>query len=174
MFLTASRVREAIRLPWTELDLDAKGWTLPAGRNKGARDRFVPLSDQAMAELRVPRLGDLVFGRLEPWPLMERVRSRMKAMAEERGEAFQPFEARDLRRTAATLCGRLGADPFEVALVLDHARPDARMPAVTDVYLKTRYPERVREALERLGAWVKETVNRTSEPGDVVSIGARR
>ena len=90
---------------------------------------------------------------------MSRIRAAMG------GEPWQP---RDLRRTAATLCARLGADPFVVALVLGHANADGRMPAITKTYLRWGYEDKVRTALERLGEWVEETVDRTTEPGDVI------
>jgi integrase len=168
--LTAARVREARDLPWSEVDLATATWRLPATRNKSGRDRLIPLSPPAVALLR--RLqgrsgGALVFGRPDLLDeSMARIRVAMKG---------EPWQARDLRRTAATLCGRLGADPFVVALVLGHARPDERMPAVTGGYLRWDYADKVREILDRLGAWVEETVARATEPGgDVVSIRAQR
>jgi len=162
--LTASRVREATELPWTEVDLAARVWRLPAVRNKSGRDRLIPLSEQAVTLLRrvQGQGGERVFGdRSHLAVTMDRVRSRMGG---------EHFEARDLRRTAATLCARLGADPFTVALVLGHANPDTRVPAVTGAYLRWDYGEKAREALDRLGTWVEETVGRKAEPGDVVSI----
>ena len=42
------------------------------------------------------------------------------------------------------------------------------MPAVTRTYLRWGYEDKVRGALERLGAWVEETVSRETEPGDVI------
>ena len=166
--LTASRVRESTELPWSEVDLAKATWSLPAARNKGGRERLIPLSPQAVALLRrVQGQSDRrVFGTPSVLPeTMARVRAVMGG---------KHWEARDLRRTAATLCARLGADPYVVALVLGHARPDERMPAVTGAYLRWSYEDKVREALDRLGAWVEETVSRATEPGDVVSIEARR
>jgi hypothetical protein len=85
-----------------------------------------------------------------------------------------PWQARDLRRTAATLLGRLRCDPFVVSLALGHAQSDERTPAVTGTYLRWQYEDQVREAFDRLGAWVEDTVTRATEPGDVVSLEARR
>ena len=79
------------------------------------------------------------------------------------------WKPRDLRRTAATVCARLGADPFVVSLLLGHARPDARMPAVTAAYLRHSYVEKVGDALATLGKWVEETVTSKKEPGGVVA-----
>lgn len=168
MLLTASRVKEATDIHVSELDLAAAVWRLPAARNKGGRDRVIPLSAQALELLRrAPSGSEYPFGAgyTRMWWLMDRVRARM-------GGA--PWQARDLRRTAATRCAILGADPFVVAGVLGHATLDERIPAVTKTYLRHDYEDRVRAALTKLGAWVEETVSRTTEPGDVVSIEARR
>ncbi len=167
MLLTAARVREATLLPWTEVNLAAKVWTLPAVRNKGGRERTVPLSAQAVAVLNrasSPHDGEAVFDRVRVGECMPRLRAAMG------GDPWQP---RDLRRTAATLCARLGADPFVVALVLGHAHPDERMPAVTRTYLRWGYEDKVRGALERLGQWIEETVSAEQEPGGLVALQAR-
>ena len=60
--LTAVRTSEAIGATWSEIDLDAAVWTIPAARMKAKRDHRVPLSDSAVAILRdLPRKGDHVF-----------------------------------------------------------------------------------------------------------------
>lgn len=162
MFLTAARVREATLLPWAEVDLGAKAWTLPAARNKGGRERTIPLSPQAITILNRARSlegGEDIFAGVRVGEFMARIRR-----ATMDGEPWQP---RDLRRTAATLCARLGADPFVVALVLGHAHADERMPAVTRTYLRWSYEDKVRSALERLGEWIEETVTAEEAPGAV-------
>ena len=164
MLLTATRVKEATELPRAELDLAAKAWRLPAARNKGGRDRDIPLSAQAVAVLnRALALHDEehVFGCVRPSEHIDSIRAAMG------GEHWQ---ARDLRRTAATLCARLGADPFTVALVLGHRHADERMPAVTRTYLRWGYDDKVRAVLERLGQWIDETVAAAVEPGAVVGL----
>ena len=170
MLLTAARVKEATQLPWIEVNKAEKTWTLAAERNKGARVRAVPLSAQALAVIAAAeRLGDegpLVFGRITGSNLTDVV-DRVRAVT---GEHWEP---RDIRRTAATLVARLGADPFVVALTLGHAQTDARVPSVTRVYLRWRYDDRVREALDRLGAWVEETVGASETPGAVVEFKAK-
>jgi integrase len=50
--LTAARTGESTGARWSEINLDAKVWTIPAARMKGGRDHQVPLSDQAVAVLR--------------------------------------------------------------------------------------------------------------------------
>jgi integrase len=165
MLLTATRVKEATHLPWSEVDTAAKLWTLAADRNKGARVRAIPLSAQALHVLTQARSlgkGEHAFAL----PNGSAVTATMKRLrAAMGGEHWEP---RDLRRTAATLVARLGADPFVVALTLGHAQTDARVPSVTRVYLRWRYDDRVRDALDRLGQWIEETVSATEAPGAVV------
>ena len=49
--LTVTRPAEASSTRWDEINLDAKQWTIPAGRMKMRRDHVIPLSGQAMAVL---------------------------------------------------------------------------------------------------------------------------
>ncbi|CAJ0856963.1 hypothetical protein AMST5_00971 [freshwater sediment metagenome] len=78
IILTACRLREGLEAQWTEIDLDARLWTIPATRHKtGARTgkpHVIPLSDAAMALLQsMPREGAFVFpGRIAGQPLSER------------------------------------------------------------------------------------------------------
>jgi integrase len=62
--LTAVRLSEAIDAPWSEFDLDAKLWIIPAERMKAGREHRVPLSErvcQILAEMAKERRGDRVF-----------------------------------------------------------------------------------------------------------------
>lgn len=49
--LTACRSGESLGARWSEIDMDAKFWTIPASRMKAARDHRVPLSAAAMKVL---------------------------------------------------------------------------------------------------------------------------
>jgi integrase len=54
--LTAARTSEVIGAKWSEIDLDAGVWTVPAERMKGAKEHQVPLSKRAIAILEdLPR-----------------------------------------------------------------------------------------------------------------------
>lgn len=62
--LTAARTNEALGATWSEIDLDAAVWTIPAERMKARRDHRVPLSEPALGLLRsMPRdeASDFVF-----------------------------------------------------------------------------------------------------------------
>ncbi len=88
LVLTAVRTGELLGAKWSEFDLAAKVWIVPAermkGRRLGDRDHRVPLSDRAVEILRaLPIEGDLVFpGRQVGKPLssmsMAKVLKRMK------------------------------------------------------------------------------------------------
>ncbi|EJX4679307.1 tyrosine-type recombinase/integrase [Salmonella enterica] len=49
--LTVTRPAEAAEARWSEIDLTASTWTIPAGRMKMRREHVIPLSSQALAVL---------------------------------------------------------------------------------------------------------------------------
>jgi integrase len=86
--LTAARTDEVLGsiaggkspLSWSEIDLRAKAWTVPAGRMKGGREHRVPLSDRVMEILRGLRgQGEHVFTLSHDamWNLLQRMRPGM-------------------------------------------------------------------------------------------------
>ena len=84
--LTAARSGEILAMRWSEIDLDKKLWTVPAGRMKAGREHRVPLSARAVTILRKLeklKTGEFVFpGQTRKKPLsnmaMEMVLRRMK------------------------------------------------------------------------------------------------
>ncbi|MFB1486905.1 MAG: tyrosine-type recombinase/integrase [Thiocapsa sp. C3-sup] len=57
LILTACRTGEVLGAQWTEIDLAARVWTIPAVRMKANREHRVPLSDAAMAVIEtLPRI----------------------------------------------------------------------------------------------------------------------
>jgi integrase len=63
LILTAARSGEVRGMRWVEIDTEARLWTVPDFRMKGAREHKVPLSDEALAVLDRARGldADLVF-----------------------------------------------------------------------------------------------------------------
>ena len=62
--LTAARSGEVLGARWSEIDLAAEIWTIPAARMKAAREHRIPLSDRAVAILETMtagRSGDFIF-----------------------------------------------------------------------------------------------------------------
>jgi integrase len=67
--LTATRTSEAIGAKWSEIDLKAATWTIPASRIKAGREHRVPLSPAALAILKAQakiRENDFVFAGSRP------------------------------------------------------------------------------------------------------------
>jgi integrase len=62
LILTAARAGELRGALWSEIDFQAKVWTIPAARMKAGREHRVPLSNRALDILSaLPRTDDLVF-----------------------------------------------------------------------------------------------------------------
>jgi integrase len=62
LVLTCARLTEAVGARWSEVDLDAAVWTIPAERMKAREEHAVPLCARAVELLRsLPRADDLVF-----------------------------------------------------------------------------------------------------------------
>jgi integrase len=63
LILTASRTGEVIGARWSEIDVNARMWSVPATRMKGGREHRVPLTPAAIALLERMRgqSGDFVF-----------------------------------------------------------------------------------------------------------------
>jgi integrase len=60
--LTAARTGEVIGARWSEIDLEAKLWTIPAERMKAKREHRVPLTGRVVEILKaLPREADFVF-----------------------------------------------------------------------------------------------------------------
>ena len=84
--LTAARTGEVLGATWTEIDLEAKVWKVPANRMKAGREHRVPLSEPALAileKLAGAKTGEFVFpGQRAGKPLsnmaLEMVLRRMK------------------------------------------------------------------------------------------------
>jgi integrase len=60
--LIGARLAEATDAVWSEINFEARIWTVPASRMKAGREHRVPLSDAAMAVLEaMPRMNNFVF-----------------------------------------------------------------------------------------------------------------
>jgi integrase len=84
--LTAARTSDVLGMRWSEIDMDRRIWTVPAGRMKAGREHRVPLSPRTVSileKLAEPRQGEFVFaGQNQNKPLsnmaMEMILRRMK------------------------------------------------------------------------------------------------
>jgi integrase len=146
LILTGARRSEVGDMTWSEIDLDAGTWTLPAARSKNHRAHTVPLPATAVEILRsVPRAGrDHLFGDgdgagFARW-------SRAKAELDRRLGAAA-WRVHDLRRTVATGMIGIGIEPHHVEAVLNHFSGHRR--GVAGVYNRSPYERQMKMALAR-------------------------
>jgi integrase len=69
LILTAARSGEVLGAVWSEFDLEAGLWTIPAARMKAKKEHRVPLSARALEivkHLSEAQLGNLVFPGMKP------------------------------------------------------------------------------------------------------------
>jgi integrase len=146
--LTGQRLREVSEMRWSELDLDARTWSLPRERCKNGHAHVVMLSEQAIAILKAlkpPVSVDLVFGVSG----FSRAKKALDAVA----KLSTPWTLHDLRRTCASGMARLGVPPHVVEAVLNHKSGQVR--GVAAVYNRYSYSTEKREALALWAAHVE-------------------
>jgi integrase len=106
MLLTGCRPSEAAELPWSEIDLDAATWTLPAARSKNKRALVLPLVPYVVEMLRARKgNGDYVFPGQRGAKFI--TVNRLDAAARKVRPALakigvEPWRPHDLRRTCET------------------------------------------------------------------------
>lgn len=157
LLLTGARVSEVAELPWSEIDLDAGEWALPAARHKGKRDHLVPLPADALAVLpERPDDGGYVFaGRMGAPMRAKRVEHALHALAPTLAKhGVAPLTPHALRRTVETGMASIGVAKEYRDRVLGHK--DASVGAVH--YNKHDYKAEKRNALEAWARHVRKAV----------------
>ncbi|MEW5686183.1 MAG: integrase arm-type DNA-binding domain-containing protein [Pseudomonadota bacterium] len=160
LILTLSRRTEVAGARWTEVDLAAGTWTIPAERTKPKRIHIVPLSPAAAKILQKARAlagrSHFVFPspkdpaeHLDPHALTRAVTRLCKRLE------LPPGSPHDFRRSGATtLTGeRYGIRRFIVGKVLSHDPKEGA--AVTAVYDRNEYLPEKRAAL---AAWASHVL----------------
>lgn len=145
--LTAARTNEALGATWSEIDLAARAWIIPAPRMKATRKHRVPLCARAVAileEMEPLRNGDFVFpGQRAAQPLssmaLEMVLRRMKVA----GVTVHGF-----RSTFRDWCGNRTSYPRELA---EHALAHSVGDKVEQAYRRDDALERRRPMMEAWG-----------------------
>lgn len=160
--LTAARTGEVRGATWSELDLDAAVWTVPAERMKAGRLHRVPLSAPAVALLRglaeLRTTDPLVFpGGRAGRPLSDMALSVLIRRMNTKGEAprwvdetGRPVVPHGFRSTFRVWAGEQTQHPREVIeAALAHTLKDK----VEAAYARTDLLERRRPLMEAWGAW---------------------
>jgi integrase len=123
--LTAARLGEAINAEWDEIDLANRVWVVPSSRMKADREHRVPLSDAALAVLKVMqaiRQSDYVFpGTRQGRPVGENTPVRLAKQV-----AGSNITVHGLRSTFRDWASERTSFSREVAeMALAHAIPNA-------------------------------------------------
>jgi len=128
LFVRPGELRAA---EWTEFDLDASEWRIPATKMKMRTAHIVPLSTQAVAALRdlQPLTGGAIAGKPDaPRYVFPGARSRLRPMSNNTvnaslrriGYTGEQMTAHGFRATARTLLAELGWMPDAIERQLAH------------------------------------------------------
>ena len=154
LILTGQRRDEVGALRWSEIDLDAKVWTLPKERAKNNVEHVVPLTERSIEILislpRVePPMGkpDHVFttGGGRPVQGYSKAKHRLDAATSIGGETIAHWTLHYLRRTFASGCARLGVQLPVIEKVLNHV--SGSFGGIVGVYQRHSFAEEKRAAL---------------------------
>jgi integrase len=176
LLLTGQRKSEVSDAPWSEFDLDAKLWIIPAPRMKMDDAHIVPLSPEMLDLLRsLPRFrrGDYVFSsshgakpisgfsgrkaRLDA-AMTAQLRELARAGGDENWASIElaPFVVHDLRRTMRSHLSALPIDDIVRELIIAHAKPGLHR-----TYDLHRYTDEKRHGLE---LWAKRLLSIVEAP----------
>jgi integrase len=175
LLLTACRRNEVSDARWTEVDMGAKLWIIPAERMKGGAAHAVPLTPDITAILGdLPHFsgGDYVFsttGGLRPISGFSKAKARldatMAADLEAQGERFAQFIVHDIRRTARTKFSALPVEDVVRELLVAHARP-----GLHKIYDLHAYQDEKAQALTLWHAKLKTIVQ--SKTANIIQLAA--
>jgi integrase len=171
ILLTGQRPGECAGIRAEEVDLQAGIWTIPANRTKNKIEHCIPLVGQAL-EI-VTRLMDVrSAGSLIVTPRGKELTSQnlAKAMEALRDGLFaETVTPHDLRRTAATLMGRLDIDQMLIGRVLNHAST-TKATVTGSVYDRHSYIPQKRRALEALDTQINRIVSGQELPSNLFTL----
>ena len=156
--LTGQRREEVARLPWQELDLQQRVWTIPKSRTKNARAHVVHLSEQSIDVLkRAHRQGPLVFSLLGTKPFQEF--SRTKSVLDQLC-GVSGWRLHDFRRTCVSGMARLGVAPHVADKILNHQ--SGTISGVAAVYQRHEFLAERQAALDLWGAHIGQLLGEIS------------
>jgi integrase len=179
LIVTLQRRDEVASLDWSEIDMDAAVWNLPAERAKNDQPHRIPLNTLAITELKAlgPRKAGLVFTttgetgvsgfakakrKLDSLMLEVAAEKTQKSAGEAEAQSLAPWRFHDLRRTGATNLQALGI-PVEVTeAILNHI--SGTTGGIAGVYNLYRYDPEKRAALDSWAVRVLEIAGTAADP----------
>jgi integrase len=188
LLLTGARKNEVAGMKWSEIDLDARIWSLPHERTKNKREFVIPLSAAAVRIIEaLPRIGDKIrgfvftttgksavsgFSRFKT-TIDSTVLELSRKQAGARGDdppkvvVLAPWILHDLRRTVATNLQKLGVKLEVTEAVLNHVA--GTRGGIVGLYQRHDYREEKRQALDAWARYVGAIVNGDG-PMDIVRL----
>lgn len=155
------RSGEVTRAHWSEFDLEARVWWLPAARSKNKRDHGIPLTPLALSVLedirRIYPGAEWVFpARNNPEGKKPWNESTLAHGVQEfcRASGMAPWAPKDIRRTVKTRMGELGIAKVYRDMVQNHVQNDVS----TRHYDRYDYLPEKRAALEKWCARLEEEI----------------
>lgn len=148
LILTGQRREEALSADWSEFDLKARTWTIPADRAKNGKAHLVPLAPAVVKLLKeLPAETGPLFPK--GTGLVSRAQKRVR---EAMGD-IPPWHWHDIRRTVATGMQRLGISLQVTESVLNHV--SGSHAGIVAVYQRHDYAREKRDALNKWAAEVQ-------------------
>lgn len=149
LILTGQRRGEVSGMAWSEIDLEAATWTIPAERSKNGRAHALPLAPIALDIIgTMPRLSDRFA-----FPARGNDEATFSGWSKAKKDldvmtGVESWTLHDLRRSMATRLAALGVPPHVVERILNHA--GGTFAGVAGVYNRFEYGDEMRAAL---GQW---------------------
>ncbi len=121
LILTGARKTEVVELPWAELDFEEGTWTLPAERNKGKREKTIPLSDAALTLLKghMGNGSEYVFPNPATGEPMKHFHGTWDRIR--RNAGVPDLRVHDIRHSFASMLINSGHSLYEIQKLLGHA-----------------------------------------------------
>jgi integrase len=175
--ITGQRREEVAGMSWSELDLAARTWTIPAARSKNNKPHIIHLSDVAMAVFdRVPRIetqsadGPHDPADAEPLVFSTNGKTPFQGFSNAKRQlddlsGVTGWTLHDLRRTLVSGMARLGVPPHIADKVLNHQT--GTISGVAAVYQRHEFLNERKSALDQWGSHVTRLLHAASSiPAD--------
>ena len=168
LILTAVRSGSVRMAEWSEIDLKAKLWVIPASHTKAKREHRVPLPAQAIKLLKnLPRLAgmDLVFPSPTGKALSDMALSQLMRGMQERGELTVPAVPHGFRSTFRDWAAERTSYPDEIRKVASgHSVGDS----VKEAYQRTDLLEKRRRLMSEWADYIDMPANQ--RPSNVTKL----
>jgi len=158
--LTAGRSGEVRGATWSEIDLNAGTWTIPANRMKAGKTHIVPLSSPAMDILARAGAGILslnpqgiVFPGLRNRPLSDMTIAKALKTA-----GYADYTVHGFRSSFRDWAAEMTSAPGDV---VEAALAHTNINRVEAAYRRTNYLDKRRALMDAWGAYIRPTASST-------------